>query len=223
MDDDHYSVIHYGTDPNDLSQTAKNHIRLNQTHPETIFRVRVIGIKPATTYYYKRISMGYDGVSDGLESSVNHFTTAAPGQMTSASRRPSNGLRRRSAWITRASSSSASKRCAPRGGIASSPISSSAAGGVRAPSTTASSPRSQPQTERRRHPMQTLIWAALFRNSSRTHLVDPIGNYRHQQERAEMALVRDRALDGVADGEVERKLLPSRSIGLKVHPHNTAS
>jgi hypothetical protein len=28
--------------------------------------------------------MGYDGVSDGVESSVNHFTTAAPGQVTSA-------------------------------------------------------------------------------------------------------------------------------------------
>jgi hypothetical protein len=83
-DDDHYSVIHYGTDPNDLSQTAKNHIRLNQSHPETVFRVRMDGLKPATTYYYKVTSMGYDGVSDGVESSVNHFTTAAPGQVTSA-------------------------------------------------------------------------------------------------------------------------------------------
>ena len=43
-DDDHYSVIHYGTDPNDLSQTAKNHIRLNQSHPETIFRVRACNL-----------------------------------------------------------------------------------------------------------------------------------------------------------------------------------
>ena len=83
-DDDHYSVIHYGTDPNDLSQTAKNHIRLNQSHRETIFRVRVMGLKPATTYYYKVTSMGYDGVSDGVESSVHQFTTAAPGQVTSA-------------------------------------------------------------------------------------------------------------------------------------------
>ena len=83
-DDDHYSVIHYGTDPNDLSQTAKNHIRLNQNHPETVFRVRMDGLKPATTYYYKVTSMGYDGVSDGVESSVHQFTTAAPGQVTSA-------------------------------------------------------------------------------------------------------------------------------------------
>ena len=83
-DNDHYSVIYYGTDPNDLSQTAKNHIRLNQSHQETIFRVRMDGLKPSTTYYYKVTSMGYDGVSDGVESSVHQFTTAAPGQVTSA-------------------------------------------------------------------------------------------------------------------------------------------
>jgi hypothetical protein len=58
-------VIHYGTDPNDLSQTAKNHIRLNQSHPETIFRVRMDGLKPATTYYYEVTSIGYDGVTMG--------------------------------------------------------------------------------------------------------------------------------------------------------------
>ena len=83
-DDDHYSVIHYGTDPKDLDKSAKNHIRLNQGHPDTIFRVRMDHLKPQTTYYYQVTSMGYDGVSDGVRSSVNHFTTAAPGQVTSA-------------------------------------------------------------------------------------------------------------------------------------------
>ena len=83
-DDDHYSVIHYGTDPNDLSQTAKNHIRLNRGHAETIFRVRLQPLKPDTIYYYKVTSMGTDGQSDGVESSINHFTTAALGQQTSA-------------------------------------------------------------------------------------------------------------------------------------------
>ena len=87
-DDDHYAVAHYGTDPEDLSQTAKNHIRLNRGHAETIFRVRMQGLKPQTTYYYKVTSMGYDGKSDGVESSVNHFTTPAPGQVTSAFPQP---------------------------------------------------------------------------------------------------------------------------------------
>ena len=83
-DDDHYAVAYYGTDPNDLSQTAKNHIRLNRGQAETIFRVRLQPLKPDTTYYYKVTSTGTDGQSDGVESSVNHFTTAAPGQQTSA-------------------------------------------------------------------------------------------------------------------------------------------
>jgi phosphodiesterase/alkaline phosphatase D-like protein len=87
-DDEHFAVAHYGTDPEDLSQTAKSHIRLNRGHAETIFRVRMQGLKPQTTYYYKVTSMGADGRSDGVESSVNHFTSAAPGQVTSAFPQP---------------------------------------------------------------------------------------------------------------------------------------
>jgi hypothetical protein len=53
-DDDHFAVAHYGTDANDLSQTAKNHIRLNRGHAETIFRVRLQDLKPDTTNYTTR-------------------------------------------------------------------------------------------------------------------------------------------------------------------------
>src|ERR1700720_17425 len=35
--DDHFGVVYYGTDPRQLNQTAKSHVRLNQEHPETIF------------------------------------------------------------------------------------------------------------------------------------------------------------------------------------------
>jgi len=87
-DDEHFAVVQYGTDPKDLSQTAKSPIRLNRTHPETIFRVRIDGLKPQTTYYYKVTSMGSGGQSDGVESPVNHFTTPAPGQVTSANPQP---------------------------------------------------------------------------------------------------------------------------------------
>jgi Purple acid Phosphatase, N-terminal domain len=79
-DDDHFAIAHFGTDPSDLSQTAKSHIRLNRTHPETIFRVRISGLKPQTTYYYWVTSMGADGRSDGVKSLVNQFTTPASGQ-----------------------------------------------------------------------------------------------------------------------------------------------
>jgi hypothetical protein len=80
-DDEHYGVVHYGTDPEDLSQTAKGHIRLNRAHPETIFRVRMVDLKPQTTYYYKVSSMEADGESDGVESPVIHFTTPALGEV----------------------------------------------------------------------------------------------------------------------------------------------
>jgi hypothetical protein len=79
-DDDHYGVVHYGTDPEDLSLTAKSPIKLNRAHPETIFRVRMEGLKPETTYYYKVSSMGEDGKSDGVESPVDKFTTPPPGE-----------------------------------------------------------------------------------------------------------------------------------------------
>jgi Purple acid Phosphatase, N-terminal domain len=61
--DDHYGVVHYGTNPKQLSQTAKSHIRLNQSHSYTIFHVRVLGLKPRTTYYYVVDSMEANGTS----------------------------------------------------------------------------------------------------------------------------------------------------------------
>src|SRR3954452_7269962 len=73
--DDHFGVVYYGTDPKELSQTAKSHIRINRAHPETIFRVRVGDLKARTTYYYTVTSMGSDGERDGVESAVNQFTT----------------------------------------------------------------------------------------------------------------------------------------------------
>jgi hypothetical protein len=80
--DDHFAVIHYGTDPTKLSQTAKSHIRLNRGHPQTIFRVRVDGLQPQTTYYYTVTSMESDGVSDGEGSPVKEFTTPGPSERT---------------------------------------------------------------------------------------------------------------------------------------------
>ena len=72
---EHFGVVHYGTDPQNLSQTAKSHIRLNQTHRYTIFRVRVDDLKPKTTYYYRVDSMEANGRSDGVTSSIKAFTT----------------------------------------------------------------------------------------------------------------------------------------------------
>jgi phosphodiesterase/alkaline phosphatase D-like protein len=73
--DEHFGVVHYGTDPRDLTQTAKSHIRLNPNHSYTVFRVLVSGLTPRTTYYYTVDSMQANGSSDGVKSTVNHFMT----------------------------------------------------------------------------------------------------------------------------------------------------
>jgi len=72
---EHYGVVHYGTNPKDLSQTAKSPIRLNPGHPDTIFRVRIQALKPGTTYYYKVDSMEANGKGDGVTSEVKTFKT----------------------------------------------------------------------------------------------------------------------------------------------------
>jgi hypothetical protein len=71
---EHHGIVHYGTDPKDLSQIAKSPIRLNPGHPSTVFRVRMDGLKPGTTYYYTVGSMESNGTDDGTTSDVKQFT-----------------------------------------------------------------------------------------------------------------------------------------------------
>jgi hypothetical protein len=79
--DEHFGVVQYGTDPKNLSETAKSHIRLNRGHAYTVFRVRLNTLKPKTTYYYKVTSAESNGKSDGEESAVNRFTTSGTDQV----------------------------------------------------------------------------------------------------------------------------------------------
>src|SRR5438270_11000934 len=60
---EHYGLVHYGTNPKDLGQTAKSPIRLNPGHSDTVFRVRINDLKSKTTYYYKVDSMEANGKS----------------------------------------------------------------------------------------------------------------------------------------------------------------
>jgi phosphodiesterase/alkaline phosphatase D-like protein len=73
--DQHFGVVHYGLNPEDLTQTAKSPNRMNRSHPDMIFRVRVEGLKPKTTYYYIVESTQGTGKSDGVKSPVRHFST----------------------------------------------------------------------------------------------------------------------------------------------------
>ena len=72
---EHYGVVHYGTNPKDLSQTAKSPIRLNPGNPDTVFRVRIQGLQAGTTYYYKVESTEANGKGDGVTSEVKTFKT----------------------------------------------------------------------------------------------------------------------------------------------------
>jgi hypothetical protein len=73
--DQHYGVVHYGLNPEDLSQTAKSPNRMNRSHPDMTFRVLVEGLKPKTTYFYIVESTQGTGKSDGVKSPVRHFST----------------------------------------------------------------------------------------------------------------------------------------------------
>jgi hypothetical protein len=70
-----YGVVHYGSDPHALSQTAKSPSRWNPTLPSMIFRVQMNHLKPETTYYFRVESVDAFDVAEGSESPVNQFTT----------------------------------------------------------------------------------------------------------------------------------------------------
>ena len=65
------SIVHYGLNAKDLTDTAESPNRWNPNLPYMVHRVLMLHLQPATTYYYKATSMGHDGVSDGVESSVD--------------------------------------------------------------------------------------------------------------------------------------------------------
>jgi phosphodiesterase/alkaline phosphatase D-like protein len=79
----HYAIVRYGKDQNHLDFTAKSPTRINPSHREMIFRVRMDGLQPGTTYYYKVSSEQATGISDPATSGVNQFTTR-PANWTSA-------------------------------------------------------------------------------------------------------------------------------------------
>jgi phosphodiesterase/alkaline phosphatase D-like protein len=71
----HYGVVHYGTDAKKLSEVAKSPNRRNPSHSDMIFRVRIAGLNPQTTYYYTVESTSATGVNDGVSSHTKTFKT----------------------------------------------------------------------------------------------------------------------------------------------------
>jgi phosphodiesterase/alkaline phosphatase D-like protein len=78
----HNAIVRYGRDPNLLDSTAESPTRINPSHSEMIFRVRMPNLQPDTTYYYKVYSEQANGVSDPAMSGVNQFTTRPTNRMS---------------------------------------------------------------------------------------------------------------------------------------------
>jgi phosphodiesterase/alkaline phosphatase D-like protein len=80
----HYAVVRFGKDPNHLEFTAKSPTRINPSHSEMVFRVRIQDLAPGTTYYYKVSSEQATGIPDQLTSGVNKFTTRSTNWMSAS-------------------------------------------------------------------------------------------------------------------------------------------
>jgi len=81
----HYAIVRYGKDPNHLDLRAESSTRINPSHIEMIFRVRMHDLEPGTTYYYRVLSQQANGNSDPAQSGVNQFTTRSANE-TSANK-----------------------------------------------------------------------------------------------------------------------------------------
>jgi Purple acid Phosphatase, N-terminal domain len=78
----HFAIVHYGKDPNHLDLKATSPNRINPSHNDMVFRVRMNNLQPDTTYYYKVSSTQADGTSDPVTSSVRQFNTRPIDQMS---------------------------------------------------------------------------------------------------------------------------------------------
>ena len=73
------SVVKYGTDANNLSQTAESPYSDNEKAKAQNHRVRLKGLNPGTTYYFQAVSGQGEGTGTQATSSVGHFTTKGKG------------------------------------------------------------------------------------------------------------------------------------------------
>ncbi len=72
------SIVRYGTDPNNLTQTAEaawGQGGLNNAH-----RVHLNNLQPTTTYYFRIESTQAQGTGTQAKADTGQFTTTAPGQ-----------------------------------------------------------------------------------------------------------------------------------------------
>ena len=75
-----FAIARCGESPDSLGPEWKSHIRVNKTHSETMWRVRIENLKPQTTYYCKVTSRDANGNNTGPESDLCQFTMPGPGE-----------------------------------------------------------------------------------------------------------------------------------------------
>ena len=74
------SVIHYGTDPNNLNQTAQESYQTGQNGQHVTHRVTIKGLQPNTTYYFRVESAQGQGTGTATQGQVRSFHTKNAGQ-----------------------------------------------------------------------------------------------------------------------------------------------
>src|SRR5215813_5714489 len=85
------SVLHYGTDQNNLSQTAQQDYQKSQSSQGANHRVKIASLQPGTTYYFK-VDSGQGQQSGTMASSgVGQFTTKQAGQSSDNGQGASSG------------------------------------------------------------------------------------------------------------------------------------
>ncbi len=72
------TIVRYGTDPNNLNQTAEAPYAKGQSSKHVTHRVKIQDLQPNTTYYFTVDSGQGQGTGTEVKSQVASFTTKAP-------------------------------------------------------------------------------------------------------------------------------------------------
>ncbi|MGH9520963.1 MAG: fibronectin type III domain-containing protein [Terriglobales bacterium] len=73
------SVVHYGTDPNNLNRTAEESYQASQNGQHATHRVLIKNLQPNTTYYFRVQSAQGQGTGTQAEDQVRSFHTKNKG------------------------------------------------------------------------------------------------------------------------------------------------
>jgi hypothetical protein len=87
------SVVHYGTDRNNLSHTAQAPYADVEKAKQQTHRVRITSLKPNTTYYFVADSAQGEGTGTEAKSATAQFTTKGAGQAEKAGGQKAEALK----------------------------------------------------------------------------------------------------------------------------------